>query len=349
MNNSTLRIAVVGAGKMGADHIERITTVIRGAEVAVVVEPDPARAQAAVAHLPEATTRSSIEDALARDAVDAVLIATPGPFHEAVILPALDAGVAILCEKPLASDAAAALRIVEAEQRLARPHIQVGFMRRFDAEYAALRELVASGDAGALLMLHCAHRNQSTGEGYDDTMLITDSAVHEIDVVAWLAGSPIANVEVRRPRRNSLAPSWMNDPQLIVFETQSGVLADVEINVNAQFGYQVTTDAVFERGVAEIGKTSGLTRWQDGRWGGAEHQLFTTRFAQAYNSEVQAWVDGAREGYVAGPTAWDGYLAASVAEAGVLAQRSGRLVEVEYAPAPSFYLPGRARADALTD
>ena len=349
MNQDRLRIAVVGAGKMGADHIDRITSVIRGAEVAVVVEPDAARAGAAVAHLPEATTRRNIEEALKHDSVDAVLIATPGPFHEQVLLPALEAGVEILCEKPLTPDPAAALRIIEAEQRLGRPHIQVGFMRRFDAEYAALRSLVASGDAGALLMLHCAHRNQSTGEGYVDSMLITDSVVHEIDVVAWLAGSPIASVEVRRPRRNSLAPSWLRDPQFVVFETQSGVLADVEINVNAQFGYQVTTEAVFERGVAEIGKTAGLSRWQDGRWGRSEHQLFTTRFAQAYNNEVQSWVDGARAGRVHGPTAWDGYLAATVAEAGVLAQETGRRIDIQYAPAPSFYLPGRARANALAD
>lgn len=338
MTTNNLRVAVVGAGMMGADHIARFSNKITGADVVTVVEPDSVRAEAAVRNLPGATTRSRIEDALENDELDAVLIATPGPYHEAVLLPALEAGVQILCEKPLTPDPVSSLRILEAEQKLDRPHIQLGFMRRFDAEYMALRELVASGDAGGLTMLHCAHRNPSTGEGYVDSMLITDSVVHEIDTIPWIVGEPIAAVEVKKARRNSLAPAWLNDPQLVIFETESGVLADVEINVNVQFGYQVTTAAVFERGIAEIGKTAGLVRWQDGAWAGAEHQTFKTRFAAAYDTQVQRWVDAARSGTIDGPSAWDGYLAAAVSEAAVTAQASGERVAVEYAMAkPAFY------------
>ncbi|CAD5989721.1 Gfo/Idh/MocA family protein [Agreia sp. COWG] len=338
MTSNTLRVAVVGAGMMGADHIARFSSKINGAEVVAVVEPDAARAAAAVKGLSAATTRSRIEDALEHDELDAVLIATPGPYHEAVLLPALEAGVQILCEKPLTPDTASSLRIIEAEQKLDRPHIQLGFMRRFDAEYVALRELIASGDAGGLTMLHCAHRNPSTGEGYTDSMLITDSVVHEIDTIPWLVGEPIAAVEVKKARRNSLAPAWLHDPQLVLFETVTGVLADVEINVNVQFGYQVTTEAVFERGIAEIGKTAGLVRFQDARWGGTEHVTFKTRFAAAYDSQVQRWVDAARTGTIDGPSAWDGYVAAAVSEAAVAAQASGERVTVEYAMAkPAFY------------
>jgi myo-inositol 2-dehydrogenase/D-chiro-inositol 1-dehydrogenase len=338
MTTENLRVAVVGAGMMGADHIARFSSTINGADVVAVVEPDQARAAAAVAGLPGASTRSRIEDALEQDDLDAVLIATPGPYHEAVLLPALEAGVEILCEKPLTPDSASSLRILEAEQKLDRPHIQLGFMRRFDAEYTALRDLIVSGNAGGLMMLHCAHRNPATGEGYVDSMLITDSVVHEIDTIPWLVGEPIAAVEVKKPRRNTLAPAWLADPQLILFETVSGVLADVEINVNVQFGYQVTTEAVFEKGIAEIGKTAGLKRWQDGTWGGAEHMSFKTRFAAAYDVQVQRWVDAARTGTLDGPSAWDGYLAAAVSEAAVEAQTTGQRVEVQYAVAkPAFY------------
>jgi myo-inositol 2-dehydrogenase/D-chiro-inositol 1-dehydrogenase len=338
MTTTNLRVAVVGAGMMGADHIARFSSKINGADVVAVVEPDQARAAAAVTGLPGASTRSRIEDALEHDNLDAVLIATPGPYHEAVLLPALEAGVEILCEKPLTPDSESSLRILDAEQKLNRPHIQLGFMRRFDAEYIALRELIVSGDAGGLMMLHCAHRNPTTGEGYVNSMLITDSVVHEIDTIPWLVGEPIAAVEVKKPRRNTLAPAWLEDPQLILFETASGVLADVEINVNVQFGYQVTTEAVFEKGIAEIGKTAGLKRWQDNSWGGAEHTSFKTRFAAAYDAQVQRWVDAARAGTIDGPSAWDGYLAARVSEAAVEAQTTGRRVEVEYAvDKPDFY------------
>lgn len=337
MADTDLRVAVVGAGMMGGDHIVRIEQRISGATVAAIVEPDEARARSAAANAPSASIRSDIRDALDHDAVDAVLIATPGPFHEPVLRPSLEAGVAIFCEKPLTPDSASALGILEAEQHLDRPRIQVGFMRRFDAEYAALRELIASGEAGALLLLHCAHRNPSTPPTYTETMLITDSVVHEFDAVPWLAGEPIVSVEVRKPRRNSLAPAGLDEPQLVIMELASGALAIVEINVNIQLGYQVTTQAVFERGVAEIGRTGGLVRWQDGRWGGTEHMTFKTRFGAAFDTQIQRWVDAVKRGTIDGPNAWDGYLAAAACEAGVQAQQSGRRVEVATVARPAFY------------
>ncbi|WP_223691002.1 Gfo/Idh/MocA family protein [Leifsonia poae] len=339
MTTDPLRIAVVGAGIMGADHVRRLTERTIGAQVVAVVEPDVSRAAAAVAHLPGVATRSRIEDALELDALDAVVVAAPGPFHEAVLLPSLEAGVDILCEKPLTPSSESALRVLEAEQKTDRPRIQVGFMRRFDEEYMQLKELIDSREAGQLLALHCAHRNPFTPPGYTESMLITDSVVHEMDVVPWLVGEPIAAVEVRKPRRNSLAPEGLSEPQLVLLETESGVLADVEISVNIQFGYQVTTDAVFERGVAEIGRTAGISRYADGRFTRAEHTTYTTRFARAYDTEVQRWVNAVRSGTIDGPSAWDGYLAASVCEAGLVAQATGRRVEVSYAPRPAFYDP----------
>src|SRR5688500_7004362 len=161
MADRDLRIAIVGAGMMGGDHVVRITQRISGAYVAAIVEPDAARAEAAAAAAHGAVVRADVRDALEHDHLDAVLIATPGPFHEPVLLPCLEAGVAIFCEKPLTPDSESSLRIQDAEQRMDRPHIQVGFMRRFDAEHVALRELIASRDLGALLLMHCAHRNPS--------------------------------------------------------------------------------------------------------------------------------------------------------------------------------------------
>lgn len=337
MADSDLRIAVVGAGMMGSDHVTRIQRRISGASVAAIVEPDADRARAAGRTAPGAALRADIREALDHDQVDAVLIATPGPAHESVILTALEAGAWIFCEKPLTPDSESSLRVLAAEQRHERPRIQVGFMRRFDAEYLGLRDLIASGDAGALLLLHCAHRNPSTGPGYTESMLITDSVVHELDVVPWLAGQPIVAIEVKRPRRNSLAPAGLHEPQLVLIELASGALATVEINVNLQFGYQVTTQAVFERGVAEIGRTGGLERWQDGEWRGAEHMTFKTRFGAAFDRQIQGWVDAVHRGAVEGPTAWDGYLAAAACEAGVEAQRTGGRVEVVATRRPPFY------------
>lgn len=334
---SELRIAVVGAGLMGADHVTRITERIVGARVSAIVEPDAGRAEAAIAHAPGAVHYTSIESALHAGGMDAVLIATPGQFHEPVLLPALAAGLPILCEKPLTPDPVSSLRILDAEQKAGKKLIQVGFMRRFDREYMQLRELIASGAAGELLALRCAHRNGEVPDSYTNTMLITDSVVHEIDIVRYLTDSPIVAVEVKHQKRNSLSPSHLQEPILVLLETEVGVLADVEMNVSVQFGYQVKTEAVFERGIAEIGRTAGLTLWQDGRYGGVEHVSFKTRFAAAYDTQIQRWVNAVSLGSIDGPSAWDGYLVAAACEAGVTALETGERVEVEYVDRPAFY------------
>ena len=250
---SDLKVCVIGAGIMGADHIQRITQTIVGAEVSWIVEPDPTRAGAALQNAPGAQIAQSFTDVLASGGVDAVLIASPGDLHESVLIPALEAGLPILCEKPLTRDPISALRVIDAEVAAGKKLIQVGFMRRFDKEYMQLRALIESGSSGELLGLRCAHRNPSVPDTYINSMLINDSVVHEIDIVHYLTQSPIAAIEIKHFRRNRLSPERLSEPILVLLETESGILADVEMSVSVQFGYQVRTEALFEKGAAEIG------------------------------------------------------------------------------------------------
>jgi myo-inositol 2-dehydrogenase/D-chiro-inositol 1-dehydrogenase len=334
---SELRVGVVGTGVMGADHVARLTNTTAGARVSAIVEPDAGRAAAAAALAPGAATFSRVEDALEAGAFDAALVAAPGRFHEAVLLPVLAAGLPILCEKPMTPDPESSRRVVEAEQRGGRRLIQVGFMRRFDPQYRRLRSLVASGSAGELLMLHCVHRNASVPDSYVQPMLINDSVAHEFDIVPWLAGGGVTSVEVRYGRRNAQGPERLREPILVLVELDTGVLADVEMNVGVRFGYQVATEAVFERGVARIGQPEGLQLWRDGEFRIGEHETYLTRFQQAYDLEVQAWVDAAGRGAATGPSAWDGYRAAVACAAGVQALENPGPVPVELPQTPAFY------------
>ena len=143
-----LRIAVVGAGLMGSDHVRRIRDRISGAVVVAIVDPDQTRGASLLEWAPQARWFASFEDAIKGGEVDAIVIASPAQFHAEVLVPAIEAGLPVLCEKPLAPDAKSALQIVEAEQSRARPLVQLGFMRRFDSEYQDLRELVKSERLG---------------------------------------------------------------------------------------------------------------------------------------------------------------------------------------------------------
>jgi myo-inositol 2-dehydrogenase/D-chiro-inositol 1-dehydrogenase len=335
--SDVLGVAVLGAGHMGADHIRRLDRVVSGARVAAVADPDIGRAEAAVAGIDGVTVHTEVAGALDAPGVAAVLIASPGPAHEEALLACFARGLPVLCEKPMVPDSAGALRVVEAEARLGRRLAQIGFMRRYDAGYRRLKSLLDEGRMGRPLMLHCTHRNVASPPGFTSAMLINSSVSHEIDAARWLLGQELTAVTVMRPGSSAGAPDGLLDPQFVVFETAGGALVDVEVFVNCGFGYQVCCEAVCETGSARIGDEHAMrvtTRGTDAR---EVPQDYLVRFADAYDREVQSWVDATRQGRVTGPSAWDGYAASVVAEAGVKALESGVRVSVEQAPRPDPY------------
>ncbi|MFJ3889632.1 Gfo/Idh/MocA family protein [Streptomyces rubrogriseus] len=335
-----LGVAVLGAGHMGADHIRRVDRVVSGARVAAVADPDAERAKEAVGGIGgtgRITVHTDVEAALDAPGVEAVLIASPGEAHEEALLAAFARGLPVLCEKPMVPDPVGALRVVEAEARLGRRLAQIGFMRRYDAEYRQLKSLLDGGRLGRPLMLHCVHRNVSSPPHFTSAMLINSSVSHEIDAARWLLGQELSAVTVLRPRPSAGAPEGLLDPQLVLFETEGGAVVDVEVFVNCGFGYEVRCEAVCEAGSARIGAAHTMVVTAAG---GAREEMpqdYLVRFADAYDRQVQSWVDATRRGLVTGPGTWDGYAAAAVAEAGVRALDTGARTPVDLAPRPALH------------
>jgi myo-inositol 2-dehydrogenase/D-chiro-inositol 1-dehydrogenase len=337
-----LRIAVLGVGMMGADHVRRITSAIAGARVAVINDYDSSKAEALAATIPGCRVVADPIDAIADPDVDAVLLATPGPTHEKQLLACIEHGKPVMCEKPLTTDVDSSLAVVKAEAELGKKLIQVGFMRRFDHEYAALKALIDSGDLGRPLVVHCAHRNPAVPPHFDSAMIVKDSLVHEVDVTRFLLDEEITSVQIIKPSANPSAPQGLADPQIALFSTESGRHVDAEVFVTTGVAYEVRTEVVAEHGSAMIGLDVGLVRkTAPGNWGGTITPSFVERFGQAYDSEIQRWVNavvaGAETGnYIDGPGAWDGYAAAAVCAAGVKSLESGERVAVDMVPRSSI-------------
>ncbi|PRY16604.1 Gfo/Idh/MocA family protein [Kineococcus rhizosphaerae] len=330
----TVRVAVLGVGMMGQDHARRLATLTAGAELVAVSDVDVARTDAVAKEFGVRAIHDP-KAAITDPEVDALVIATPGFTHEELVLLALDAGKPVLCEKPLTTSAQTSRRIVEKEAELGRRLVQVGFMRRFDAGYQQLRALIASGEYGAPLFLHCAHRNATTPPNFNSEQLMLDSVVHEVDATRFLTGEEIVAIRVIAPRSSTQAPEGLRDPQFVIMETESGVLVDVEIFVNTTFGYEVRTELVAEKGQARIGQHEGIVTQSAAGWGGSIAKDFKERFGAAYDIEFQRWIDAVRDGSnVDGPGVWDGYAAAAVCEAGVRSLHTGERVEIDLGPRP---------------
>ena len=330
----TLRIGMIGAGNIGSYHIDRIATQLSGASVTAVFDVATDRVRE-VAEAVGAAAHAHAADVVQDDDVDAVIIASPGELHADQVLACIDAGKPVMCEKPLATTTKDALRVVEAEVDSGRQLVQIGFMRRYDRGYQQIKDTLDTGDIGEALLVHAIHRNPTVPATFREFMAITDSVVHEIDTCRWLLGEEIVAVAVRSGKKSPHAPA--KDPQMVHFETESGVLIDVESFVNCQYGYDVRCEVVGSAGYATLENPMVSSVVSSGARRTVVPADWRERFDAAYGVELQAWIDSVQTGAYAGATAWDGYAATAVADAGVRALEQGSRVTVDLVEQPSFY------------
>lgn len=334
----TLRIGVIGTGAIGQDHTRRINSVLSGAEVVAVNDVNRAGAEACVqGHAPAARIVDDAHTLIRDPGIDAILVTSWGQTHEEYVLASIAAGKPCFCEKPLATTAEGARRIVEAEVAFGRRLVQVGFMRRYDPGYVALKKAVETV-TGAPLVVHAAHRNPRVGQNYVTPMAIHDTLIHEIDVLRWLLDDDYTSARVFFPRRSPRAHENLRDPQVVVLETRKGVVIDVEIFVNCHYGYDIQCEIVGEDGIARLPEPMGIQTRSGAVLGQPILMDWKDRFVDSYDIELADFLRAAANGTAAGPSSWDGYVAAVTADACVAAQDAeGQSVAIDLPERPALY------------
>ena len=335
--NVAIRIGMIGAGQIGEDHARRIAEEISGAQVTAIASRRREPAEK-VAEICGARVENDVASLLAAKDVDAVIIASPSELHEEHVLMALAAGKQVFCEKPLAVTAAGCRRIVDAEMKLGRRMIQVGFMRRYDRGYRLLKQAIGGQTFGAPLMVHCAHRNIMPHGHFTTEMSVTQTAIHELDVTRWLLDDDYASAQVIFPSQTANADgSILRDPQLMILTTKRGVCINLEVYVNCKFGYDIQCEVVFENGVVRMPDPSNLLVRVDAKRYTALETDWVLRFIDAYDAELKEWVADLEAGCPRGPSSWDGYAAAVTADALLRAQKTGAVEPIELEERPEIY------------
>lgn len=327
----SLRVGVIGAGAMGADHIRTISTSVPAARVSAVYDFNRDTAYAAASGV-GADVVGSAEQLIESSSVDAVIIASPDRTHAELVRACLAAGKQVLCEKPLAVTADEAYGVVEAEVAGGRRLLQVGFMRRYDPGFVALKRTITDGTVGDVKLVHAIHRNASSSTSTDDAGLITGSMIHELDTIPWLLDDEISAIRVESP-----IVEGFRDPQLATIWTRGGVMVTAEVFVNAGYGYDVRCEVVGSRGTSSLVPSSAVSTRVAGVDGVPVRDDFVAHFSDAYRIELSTWADQALSGVTSGPSAWDGYVANAVAEAGVASLTSGAREPVVLKDRPALY------------
>ena len=249
----------------------------------------------------------------------------------------IKAGKPVFSEKPLANTAADGKEIVEAEMAGGKHLVQVGFMRRYDRGYRQVKELIDSGKFGAPMVIKCTHRADGVADDYTTAMAVTDTAIHEIDVLPWLVNDEWDEVQCIMPKTNSKVKNALKDPQIMIMKTKGGIINMLEVNVNCGFGYDINCEVVCENGVVNLPCPSFPTVRYANEVSTKIEDNWILRFIDSYDVEIQDWVDHALKGETGGSSAWDGYVASITADALVKSQTSGVPEKVVTGGTPDFY------------
>ncbi|SPF81543.1 Gfo/Idh/MocA family oxidoreductase [Pseudoprimorskyibacter insulae] len=340
----SVRVAVIGTGVMGADHARILTSDVPGAALQVICDANGTRARELGDQLGAAHVLTDPLEALSRADVDAVLIASPDSTHADLTIAAMEAGKHVLCEKPLAPTSQDTQRVIEAENRLGERRVHVGFMRRFDPAYGAMKSAMEDGLVGDALMMHNFHRNVTAPEWFTGEMAISNSAPHEFDICRFVLGSEYVSViAVQMPSKNAIAPVFL------ILKTADGQMVNIEVNNNAAYGYDVRCELVGSTGSVDLkapvhatynASLKSVQRF-DADW--------RPRFADAYRLQNKAWINGISRG-ATDPrlaNAWDGLCSTLVAEAGVVSLQTGTWQPVSSLDVPALYQGAKANSSLI--
>ena len=333
---SDLRIGLVGTGGIGRTHIERVNTKLQGGKVVACADPAGAFGLSVAEKFGIKGYEDPI-DMINDPEIDAIMCTTADPFHKKYVLASIKAGKYVFCEKPLAAKADECKEIVEAEIAAGKQMVQVGFMRRYDRGYNQVKELIDDGKFGAPMILKCTHRADGVAEDYTTAMAVTDTAIHEIDVLPWLINDEWDEVQCIMPKTSSKAHAGLKDPQVMIMKTKTGIVTMLEVNVNCGFGYDINCEVVCENGVINLPCPSFPTVRFANNVSTKIEDNWILRFMDSYDVEIQDWVDHALKGETGGSSAWDGYVASITADALVASQTSGKAEKVVTGGTPDFY------------
>ncbi len=332
----SIRVAIIGAGQMGAEHARVVAEDLPGATLRVVCDTDSDRAKSVADECGAHDVAGDPSSVIARRDVDAVIIVSPDATHAPLTIECLAVGRRVLCEKPLSSRSSECIEVMRAEEATGDRHVMLGFMRRYDQSYVEMRQALLSGKLGRALVMHNIHRNMETPiKDFTGAMAITNSAPHEFDAVRHVLGTDYVSVTAAQPRRSDASVA----PVVMTLETSDGQLVTIEVNNNAAYGYDVRAELVGETGTIITNSTSH-TRIDSRLTASTRHVAdWCGRFREAYVRQGREFLRFVESGEFPDTAAgsWDGYSAAFVAEAAVKALETGQRQPVKMIARPEFY------------
>ena len=294
-----MKIGIIGAGRIGKVHLESISRYVKGAEVTAMADPFmDEKTEEFIKSFGVKKVCRDYKEILADKEIDAVLICSSTDTHAPVSLDAIAAGKHVFCEKPVDHDIKNILKVKEALAG-SKVKYQVGFNRRFDHNFAAVRQAVEEGRIGALNVLKICSRDPAAPPvSYIKVSggIFLDMTIHDFDMVRFLSADEVESVYAMGGVLvdKGIGEAGDIDTAVITMRLKSGALAVIDNCRRAAYGYDQRAEAFGELGQVAVGNDAPSTAVISDKNGvTAEKPLyfFLERYMQAYVKEVSDFID----------------------------------------------------------
>ncbi len=335
MTPPPVRIALIGAGRIGASHAAVLAHRVPEADLVAVSDPRPGAA-AAVAGPLGARAETSVEAVLAADDVDAVVVAASSTAHAELIVAAAGAGKHVFSEKP-AGMSLEEIATARSAARSAGVAFQVGFNRRFDAGFIAAHEAVTAGRVGTVQLMRSVTRDHGTGPADPAAVpawtIFTQTLIHDFDTLNWLnPGAQAVDVVATADAlvKPDFKGSGLLDSAVVVIRYDNGALAIAEASFGAAYGYDVRGEVLGSAGMVTVGDGSASSmRLHDASGRTARTARSDTELLiDAYTDELAEFATAVRDRRppsVGGAEAWAAF---AIAQACIESMERGTRVPV---------------------
>ena len=330
--NMSVSVAVLGCGRIGQVHGRAIAS-SQDARLIAVADPFP-KAANSMAELHGTEVRSIEQIASAGD-IDAVIICTPTDTHADLIEKFVDRGKDVFCEKPIDLDATRVRQCLSKVEASGQT-LMVGFNRRFDPHFQAMKARIDAGDIGKVEMVSITSRDPGLPPAsYIERSggIFRDMTIHDFDVARWLLGEEIDTVVAMG---SVLVDSDISDlgdfdSASVMMKTKSGRQAAISNSRRATYGYDqrievhgsegtITAQNLREHQI-ELATKNGFSR-------PPLMDFFMDRYALAYSAEIEAFARSVQEKTAPPTTGMDGLKALLLADAANLSIAESRVVSL---------------------
>jgi myo-inositol 2-dehydrogenase/D-chiro-inositol 1-dehydrogenase/scyllo-inositol 2-dehydrogenase (NAD+) len=335
----TIGLCLIGAGRAGMIHARNFSSRVPHARMVAVSDVMEESAGKAAEELGLKVWYTDYRKALESGDVDAVIVVTPTKFHHDIVIEAAEAKKHIFCEKPMAMNREECRRMIDAAEKN-QVKLQIGFMRRFDANFRRARELIDSGAIGPVVMVKSLTRGPSTPQEwmYDlekSNGPLAEVNSHDIDTLRWITGSEVESLHAiagnyRCDAARARYPDFY-DTVLMNLKMRNGMMGSIDGAQGVQYGYDARVDILGTCGSVQIGGLAGSTTvayTREHRSHGDVVRSWTGLFHEAYVNEDISFVEAIRNGTEPEVGGKDGMMAVDIVRAGNESIRSGSIVRL---------------------